>query len=56
MEEMSITRIRRLLLSFERSVNKNQDQRSKYPNDPSKSVLLLVLLPTYLTAVMIKVH
>jgi len=34
--ELSITGIRRLLLRFERAVNKNQDQRSKYPDDPSK--------------------
>jgi beta-catenin-like protein 1 len=34
--ELSITGIRRLLLRFERAVNKNQDQRSKYPEDPSK--------------------
>jgi beta-catenin-like protein 1 len=27
------------LLLFERAVNKNQDQRSKHPDDPSKSVL-----------------
>ena len=27
------------MLLFERAVNKNQDQRSKYPDDPSKSVL-----------------
>lgn len=26
------------MLIFERAVNKNQDQRSKYPDDPSKSV------------------
>jgi beta-catenin-like protein 1 len=36
LEELSITGIRRLLLRFERAVNKNQDQRSKYPDDPSK--------------------
>ena len=36
---MSITHIRKSLLLFERAVNKNQDQRSKYPDDPSKSVL-----------------
>ena len=28
------------MLLFERAVNKNQDQRSKYPDDPSKSVVL----------------
>jgi beta-catenin-like protein 1 len=36
---LSITHIRKSLLLFERAVNKNQDQRSKYPDDPSKSVL-----------------
>jgi Catenin-beta-like, Arm-motif containing nuclear len=39
-ETLSITGIRRLLLRFERAANKNQDQRSKYPDDPAKSVLL----------------
>lgn len=34
-----------MLLRFERAVNKNQDQRSKYPNDPSKFVLLEPYLP-----------
>lgn len=38
---MSITHIRKSLLLFERAVNKNQDQRSKHPDDPSKSVLFL---------------
>jgi beta-catenin-like protein 1 len=38
LEELSITGIRRLLLRFERAVNKNQDQRSKYPDDPSKFI------------------
>ncbi|KDQ14244.1 hypothetical protein BOTBODRAFT_145829 [Botryobasidium botryosum FD-172 SS1] len=37
-EEMNITSIRRLLLRFERAVSKNQDQRSKYPNDPTKFI------------------
>lgn len=37
-EELSITGIRRLLLRFERAFNKNQDQRSKYPDDPSKFI------------------
>ncbi|KAF9467238.1 Catenin-beta-like protein [Collybia nuda] len=37
-DELSITAIRRMLLQFERAVNKNQDQRSKYPNDPSKFI------------------
>ncbi|KAF8165305.1 Catenin-beta-like protein [Crassisporium funariophilum] len=36
--ELSITKIRKLLLTFERAVNKNQDQRSKYPGDPSKFI------------------
>lgn len=35
-EEVTITSIRRTLLRLERAVNKNQDQRSKYPDDPSK--------------------
>ncbi|KIK68105.1 hypothetical protein GYMLUDRAFT_154602, partial [Collybiopsis luxurians FD-317 M1] len=37
-DELSITGIRRTLLKFERAVNKNQDQRSKYPDDPSKFI------------------
>ncbi|KAK1236628.1 hypothetical protein PQX77_000180 [Marasmius sp. AFHP31] len=37
-EELSITGIRKTLLKFERAVNKNQDQRSKYPDDPSKFI------------------
>lgn len=35
-EGLSITRIRRLLTAFERAVNRNQDQRSKHPDDPSR--------------------
>lgn len=38
MDELNITAIRRILLRFERAANKNQDQRSKYPGDPSKFV------------------
>jgi beta-catenin-like protein 1 len=38
---LSITHIRKSLLLFERAVNKNQEQRSKHPDDPSKSVLFL---------------
>ncbi|PPQ72573.1 hypothetical protein CVT26_003704 [Gymnopilus dilepis] len=37
-QDLSITRIRKLLLTFERAVHKNQDQRSKYPNDPTKFI------------------
>ncbi|EGO01916.1 hypothetical protein SERLA73DRAFT_166428 [Serpula lacrymans var. lacrymans S7.3] len=37
-DELSITAIRRFLLRFERAANKNQDQRSKYPDDPSKFI------------------
>ncbi|KIK95590.1 hypothetical protein PAXRUDRAFT_374045 [Paxillus rubicundulus Ve08.2h10] len=37
-EKVSITSIRRTLLRFERAINKNQGQRSKYPDDPSKFV------------------
>ncbi|KAJ3484557.1 hypothetical protein NLI96_g5564 [Meripilus lineatus] len=38
MEELNITGVRKLLLRFERAVNKNQDQRSKYPDDPTKFI------------------
>ncbi|KAG6917898.1 hypothetical protein DXG01_000507 [Tephrocybe rancida] len=37
-ESLSITAIRRMLLRFERAVNKNQDLRSKYPEDPTKFI------------------
>lgn len=37
-EGLTITGIRRMLLRFERAVDKNQDQRSKYPNDPTKFI------------------
>ncbi|KZT19261.1 DUF1716-domain-containing protein [Neolentinus lepideus HHB14362 ss-1] len=37
-EELNGTGIRKLLLRFERAANKNQDQRSKYPDDPSKFI------------------
>ncbi|KAF8076448.1 Catenin-beta-like protein [Lyophyllum atratum] len=37
-EDLSITLIRRMLLRFERAVNKNQDLRSKYPDDPTKFI------------------
>ncbi|KAJ6536620.1 Catenin-beta-like protein [Mycena sp. CBHHK59/15] len=37
-DELSITTIRRMLLRFERAVNKNQDHRSKYPGDPTKFI------------------
>ncbi|KAG7449155.1 DUF1716-domain-containing protein [Guyanagaster necrorhizus] len=36
--QLSISGIRRILLQFERAVNKNQDQRSKYPDDPTKFI------------------
>ncbi|KAI6164904.1 hypothetical protein EDD17DRAFT_1775247 [Pisolithus thermaeus] len=35
-EEITLPSIRRTLTRFERAVNKNQDQRSKYPDDPTK--------------------
>ena len=38
LEDMTITGVRRLLTRFERAANKNQDQRSKYPDDPTKCV------------------
>ncbi|KAF7352752.1 DUF1716 domain-containing protein [Mycena venus] len=37
-DALNITSIRRMLLRFERAVNKNQDQRSKYPDDPTKFI------------------
>ncbi|KAJ7700142.1 Catenin-beta-like protein [Mycena rosella] len=37
-DALSITSIRRMLLRFERAVNKNQDHRSKYPGDPTKFI------------------
>ncbi|KAG6866475.1 hypothetical protein C0991_003993 [Blastosporella zonata] len=37
-EGLSITAIRRMLLRFERAMNKNQDLRSKYPDDPTKFI------------------
>lgn len=39
LEELNIAGIRRMLLKFERAAKKNQDQRSKFPNDPTKWVL-----------------
>lgn len=35
---MNITGIRKLLLRLERTANKNQDQRSKYPDEPTRHV------------------
>lgn len=40
---MNITGIRKLLLRLERAANKNQDQRSKYPEDPTKHVSFTVI-------------
>ncbi|KAF8736475.1 hypothetical protein AX14_000272 [Amanita brunnescens Koide BX004] len=37
-DSLSLTSIRRMLLRLERAVNKNQDQRSKYPDDPTKFI------------------
>ncbi|KAL4075820.1 Catenin-beta-like protein [Scleroderma citrinum] len=37
-EEVTLPSIRRVLTRFERAVNKNQDQRSKYPDDPTKFI------------------
>lgn len=36
LEELNITGIRRMLLKFERAAKKNQDQRSKFSDDPTK--------------------
>ncbi|KAM5540507.1 hypothetical protein V8D89_005965 [Ganoderma adspersum] len=38
LEEMTPTGVRRSLTRFERAANKNQDQRSKYPDDPTKFI------------------
>ncbi|CCM01593.1 uncharacterized protein FIBRA_03653 [Fibroporia radiculosa] len=38
LEELALPGVRRLLLRFERAANKNQDQRSKYPDDPTKFI------------------
>ncbi|PCH41028.1 DUF1716-domain-containing protein [Wolfiporia cocos MD-104 SS10] len=38
LEELSLPGVKRLLLRFERAANKNQDQRSKYPDDPTKFI------------------
>ncbi|KZT12457.1 DUF1716-domain-containing protein [Laetiporus sulphureus 93-53] len=38
LEELSLPGVRRLLLRFERAANRNQDQRSKYPDDPTKFI------------------
>ncbi|KAI6047141.1 Catenin-beta-like protein [Pisolithus marmoratus] len=37
-EEVTLPSIRRMLARFERAVNKNQDQRSKYSDDPTKFI------------------
>jgi beta-catenin-like protein 1 len=46
---LSLPSIRKLLLRFDRAVKKNQEQRSKYPDDPSKSVLCFTLVHITLT-------
>ncbi|CDO75579.1 hypothetical protein BN946_scf184858.g19 [Trametes cinnabarina] len=38
LEAMNAVAVRRLLSRFEKAVNKNQDQRSKYPDDPTKFI------------------
>ncbi|KAH9943447.1 Catenin-beta-like protein [Epithele typhae] len=38
LDEMTSSGVRRLLTRFERAANKNQDQRSKYPDDPTKFI------------------
>ncbi|KAG2013629.1 hypothetical protein CC2G_010514 [Coprinopsis cinerea AmutBmut pab1-1] len=37
-DPLSLPAIRRSLLRLERAINKNQDQRSKYPDDPTKFI------------------
>ncbi|KAL0949510.1 hypothetical protein HGRIS_009562 [Hohenbuehelia grisea] len=38
LEIMSLAAIKRILIRFERAASKNQDQRSKYPDDPTKFI------------------
>ncbi|KIP10420.1 hypothetical protein PHLGIDRAFT_125614 [Phlebiopsis gigantea 11061_1 CR5-6] len=38
LEDMNLPAVRRVLLRFERAEKKNQDQRSKYPDDPTKFI------------------
>jgi len=38
---LSSSGIKKLLLRLERAANKNQAQRSKYPDDPTKWVVLV---------------
>ena len=38
---LSLSGIKKMLLRLERAANKNQAQRSKYPDDPTKWVLLV---------------
>ena len=42
-DKITMAQIRKSLVSFERAVNKNQDQRSKYPDDPSKYAIYNLL-------------
>lgn len=49
---LSITSIRRILSRFERAVNKNQEQRSKHPDDPSKYASIYFVENRRLIAVM----
>ncbi|EJU06016.1 DUF1716-domain-containing protein [Dacryopinax primogenitus] len=37
-DNITVPAVRRLSQRFERAVNKNQDQRSKYPDDPTKFI------------------
>ncbi|KAG8893800.1 hypothetical protein FRB99_001700, partial [Tulasnella sp. 403] len=37
-DDLNIAAVRRILLKFERAIDKNQGQRSKYPDDPSKFI------------------
>ncbi|KAF8305019.1 DUF1716-domain-containing protein [Clavulina sp. PMI_390] len=37
-DELNIAGIRRMLLKFDRAAKKNQDQRSKFPDDPTKFI------------------
>ncbi|KAK2466249.1 hypothetical protein APHAL10511_001891 [Amanita phalloides] len=37
-DSLSLTTVRRMLLRLERAVDKNQDQRSKHPDDPTRFI------------------
>lgn len=48
---LSLSGIKKMLLRLERAANKNQAQRSKYPDDPTKWVLVVSHVWILITAV-----